>query len=415
MEQQPAQFTLNAAGGALVLRRGQKQRVSVMAGPSDRATGAINLPVGSCSFTTRAAGGVSKRMLVVRPARGAALGTAAPLPLASLSVAFAPPVAAFSILPWHWFGSKKEPEPVKKKKRSLGDVLEQARKSALRGGLPGAAAMAIQVLSLMWLRTTVNYEYRYGGGMANALKTLWAEGGVPRFYQGLAPALIQGPLSRFGDTAANTAVLTLLEDVEIPVAAKTVAASLAAGLFRIFLMPVDAVKTIMQVEGANGLQSLGNKVSKGGPTVLYHGALAASAATFVGHYPWFATYNTLDYYLPKPDSTWHQAQKLLRSAFMGFCASLVSDTCSNSIRVVKTAKQTVTTPMSYAEVVKMVIEKDGLGGLFGRGLRTKILANAVQGIMFSVLWRMGQDIMRKREQEKDAADKKAADAKKSKK
>lgn len=26
----------------------------------------------------------------------------------------------------------------------------------------------------------------------------------------------------------------------------------------------------------------------------------------------------------------------------------------------------------------MIIEKDGLGGLFGRGLRTKILANAVQ-------------------------------------
>lgn len=38
----------------------------------------------------------------------------------------------------------------------------------------------------------------------------------------------------------------------------------------------------------------------------------------------------------------------------------------------------------------MIIEKDGLGGLFGRGLRTKILSNAVQGIMFSVLWRMGQ-------------------------
>lgn len=48
-----------------------------------------------------------------------------------------------------------------------------------------------QVLSLMWLRTTVNYEYRYGGGMMNALRTLWAEGGIPRFYQGLAPALIQ--------------------------------------------------------------------------------------------------------------------------------------------------------------------------------------------------------------------------------
>ena len=29
-------------------------------------------------------------------------------------------------------------------------------------------------------------------------------GGIPRFYRGLLPALVQGPLSRFGDTAANT-------------------------------------------------------------------------------------------------------------------------------------------------------------------------------------------------------------------
>lgn len=57
----------------------------------------------------------------------------------------------------------------------------------------------------------------------------------------------QGPLSRFGDTAANTGVLALLEDVDMPVGLKTFAASAAAGLFRICLMPVDALKTIMQV------------------------------------------------------------------------------------------------------------------------------------------------------------------------
>jgi hypothetical protein len=45
----------------------------------------------------------------------------------------------------------------------------------------------------------------------------------------------------------------------------------------------------MQVEGARGFPHLLEKVRVGGPTVLYHGALAASAATFVGHYPWFAT------------------------------------------------------------------------------------------------------------------------------
>jgi hypothetical protein len=48
------------------------------------------------------------------------------------------------------------------------------------------------------------------------------------------------------------------------------------------------VSDALQVEGKNGFPSLMAKVSKGGPTVLYHGALAASAATFVGHYPWFA-------------------------------------------------------------------------------------------------------------------------------
>lgn len=42
-------------------------------------------------------------------------------------------------------------------------------------------------------------------------------------------------------------MLALLEDVDIPPAVKTIAASVGAGLFRIFLMPVDACKTIMQV------------------------------------------------------------------------------------------------------------------------------------------------------------------------
>ena len=40
------------------------------------------------------------------------------------------------------------------------------------------------------------------------------------------------------------------------------------------------------MEGKGGFNKLVQKVRVGGPTVLYHGALAASAATFVGHYPW---------------------------------------------------------------------------------------------------------------------------------
>ena len=92
-------------------------------------------------------------------------------------------------------------------------------------------------------------------------------------------------------------MLALLEDADLPVQVKTLAASAAAGLFRIFLMPVDALKTIMQVEGAKGVSSLAAKVRAGGPQVLYHGALAASAATFVGHYPWFATVSRFSFFL----------------------------------------------------------------------------------------------------------------------
>ena len=38
----------------------------------------------------------------------------------------------------------------------MGEILRKAGRRALGGGIPGAAAMGIQVLSLMWLRTTVN-------------------------------------------------------------------------------------------------------------------------------------------------------------------------------------------------------------------------------------------------------------------
>ena len=81
-----------------------------------------------------------------------------------------------------------------------------------------------------------------------ALRTLYADGGIPRFYRGVLPALFQGPLSRFGDTAANTGILTLLSNLEqtkdLAVGVKTIAASAAAALFRIALMPIDTVKTV---------------------------------------------------------------------------------------------------------------------------------------------------------------------------
>lgn len=42
-------------------------------------------------------------------------------------------------------------------------IFQKAGKKALGGGKAGASASIVQVLSLMWLRTSMNYQYRYGG------------------------------------------------------------------------------------------------------------------------------------------------------------------------------------------------------------------------------------------------------------
>lgn len=275
---------------------------------------------------------------------------------------------------------------------SFNAIMKKAANSAFRGGIAGACAMGANVACLMWMRTTINYQYRNGTTFPQALRTLYADGGIPRFYRGVLPALIQGPLSRFGDTASNTGVLTLMDSLEstkdLNVGFKTVCASAGAALFRMFLMPVDTVKTTMQVTGR--FAAVGEKIARSGPWVLYDGAIAAATATFVGHYPWFFTYNFLSEKIPKQDD---QLRELGRRAILGFSASAISDTCSNSIRVIKVYKQAHPESISYINVVRNVLKEAGVFGLFFRGLETKILANGLQGILFSILWKQFEDVL----------------------
>lgn len=303
------------------------------------------------------------------------------------------------------------------------EIISKASKKALSGGKAGASASIVQVLSLMWLRTSMNYQYRYGGTLASSLETLYKEGGIPRLYQGLPFALIQGPLTRFGDTAANVGILVLLDSVPwaegMPLPLKTLCGSLAAGSWRIFLMPIDTCKTVMQVEGQEGLAKLYERVKKNGPGPLYRGAIASAAATAVGHFPWFLTYNYLNEVLPIVEANAEKDSMVIlltlaRAAFLGLAASCVSDCCSNSLRVIKTTKQTAgldlidesntgkqvqadlgkgdSGDISYVDAVKIILETDGWAGLFGRGLQTRLLTNAIQGAVFSVLWRYFQEI-----------------------
>lgn len=297
-------------------------------------------------------------------------------------------------------------------------VITKASNRAVGGGLAGASAAGVQVLSLMWLRTSMNYQYKYGSSLTESLNKLYSEGGIPRLYQGISYALIQGPLSRFGDTAANALVLTVLQSCDpsnlVPTFARTGLGSIVAGCWRIVIMPIDTFKTSLQVNGKQGYEIIMDRLRTEGPKALFAGSLAASAATMVGHFPWFYTYNTLSELLPTADQYSHLIATLdakinsnlnlnnigenyimenfelsaatvishldptlvtlLRSAFIGLCASSVSDVCSNSLRVLKTAKQSSSSDQTYVDIGREIVARDGLlKGLFGRGLQVGVL------------------------------------------
>ena len=52
---------------------------------------------------------------------------------------------------------------------------------------------------------------------------------------------------------------------------------------------------------------------------------------------------------------------------------------SNSLRVVKTYRQINATRIGYLDAARGVIAADGVQDLFGRGLKTRILTNGLQG------------------------------------
>lgn len=261
----------------------------------------------------------------------------------------------------------------------------QELQKAINSGLNGYKAMTIQVFSLMWLRTIMNYQYKNGGTFKQVAYKLYKEGGIKRFYSGLIPALIQGPLCRFGDTFSNAIILNLLKNINIPIFLKTGLASGTAGLFRIIITPIDTIKTMKQVEGKTALAKLKNRIREKGIISLYDGALANGILTLIGHYPWFLVHNYLDKYIPMYNNK--IIYSLMRNAFIGFISSCISDSISNSIHVVKTSMQAGEGKKSYMEIIQEIRKKEGIQGLFFRGLNTRLLTNGIQGLMFNIMWK----------------------------
>lgn len=268
------------------------------------------------------------------------------------------------------------------------DVVVTAFGNAVRSGSAGFVAGTLQVVAFMWLRTVMNYQYKFGGSTREVLSKLYREGGVARLYRGLFPwAIFQAPLSRFGDVCANELIVGLASALlpQLPLGLVTFLGSMSGALWRVLITPIDTCKTIMQTDGDKGFEVLRAKVVQNGPLVLWSGWEGNYAANVIGNYPWFATMNMLQSVIPVPAGP---LLRLVRSAACGAAASSVSDLCSNSVRVIKTRKQThADGNITYLKAAKEVVAQDGLRGVFIRGLETRILTNVIQGAFFTVLWK----------------------------
>lgn len=281
-------------------------------------------------------------------------------------------------------GVASEEEP----QLTLLGAIKQAGAKAVRSGTGGFLAGACQVIVFMWLRTAMNYQYKNGGGLVETLKKLYGEGGIGRLYKGLFPwAILQAPLSRFGDTASNALVLGVRSAAfpSVPIGAATGLGSFCGAAFRVVITPIDTCKTTLQTDGGKGWDMLKEKVSKSGITVLWYGWEGNYLANVVGGYPFFMTLNFMTAHVPEVEGVY---MALVRHAFIGAVSATVSDVTSNSIRVMKTKKQTSPDPnMGYIKAMREVIDSDGVLGFMLRGLDTRIFTNILQGAFFTVLWR----------------------------
>ena len=258
---------------------------------------------------------------------------------------------------------------------------------AFYSSLSGMIAMGSQVSLLMWMRTSVNYQYRNGGTIKNTFKSLYREGGLLRFYRGYSMAMLQAPLSRFGDIASYSITKQYGEHYDLSLPLQTGISTMATCMWRFVLMPIDTSKTMMQVHGNTGLSTLSNKIKTHGIGSLYQGYTGTLGATMMGYYPWFLTFGYLDKNIPKGES---YILDLCRNASIGFSASLASDTISNSARVLKTIKQTDSSQKSYLQHARSV----GFSDLVTRGLGLKIVSNGLQSAMFTVIWKYLDNILK---------------------
>lgn len=256
---------------------------------------------------------------------------------------------------------------------------------AVKAGMSGATAAAAQSLSFMWISTAAAFQYRSGTSMVDAFRTLYAQGGIPRFYNGLIPTVMHITLCRFGDVTMNGVALDSVPSESTTI--RTAVGSVAAAAWRAAFLPLETVRSNLQVRGSlDGRVAVVQRVRAGGLLGLYSGTSASFTAGFLGHFPFFLTVNLVSQALPLSDDA-TVLQKIGRNGGMGFLAAMFSDVVSNMFKIIGMNKQVCTRQLTYYETARRIAQRDGLSALITRGLKTRLIGNGLQGATFVLLWK----------------------------
>lgn len=252
-------------------------------------------------------------------------------------------------------------------------------KKLIYDSLGGTLAMSAQITCFYWLKTLTTYQYKTGLNTYPAFKQLVNQNGILRFYNGYFPSLVMGSGCRFGDVASYKYFNSKenLNSYE-----KSIYSSICSTIWRINLMPIDTLDNMLQVYGKNGTSVLREKIKKKGVLSLYNGGLAWSSTNLIGYIGWFNTYTFLEFIGNKYD-----INNNYYNMFEGVTATIVSDTITNPIRVLKIYRQTNKHNISYYNSYKEIINEYGYRNFIFRGLKTRLFMHSLQNGLFVIMWK----------------------------
>mgnify|MGYP003682349665 FL=1 len=139
-------------------------------------------------------------------------------------------------------------------------------KKLIYDSLGGTLAMSTQITCFYWLKTLTTYQYKTGLKLYLALKNLYKQNGLIRFYNGYIPSLIMGSYCRFGDVASYK---YFNQNNNLNNLEKSIYSSVCSTVWRINLMPIDTLDNMLQVYGKDGYSILKQKINKKGIKILY--------------------------------------------------------------------------------------------------------------------------------------------------